>query len=423
MDSTGWLLFLLVILLALSAFFSSSETAFSTVNKIRLKTLADAGDRRAIRAIAITEDYDKTISTVLIGNNIVNIAASAIATVLALRFLDEQTAAAASTVVMTILVLIFGEVCPKTYAKANSERLSLLFSAPLHALMVLFTPFSRLLVGLTKLVVHASEDEDSSSVTEEELRYIIETTVEEGVLHEEESELLHSAMEFDDIRVQEILTPRVDLAAINVADDLQSILDFVIEERYSRIPVYEENIDKIIGVLHTRDLLEQLAVGKKPDIRSLLSECLYIHKNMKIAALLSEFKRTKINMAVVMDDYGGTMGIVTTEDILEELVGEIWDEDDEIISEFVPLGGGKFEVAGEYTIREFLDELNLPDDTIDSDSNTMGGWAMDMFGRIPDVGDSFQENAFTVTVKEVGDQRIVKLLVEYHPQEEQEEKS
>lgn len=399
-----------MILLALSAFFSASETAFSTVNKIRLKTLAEGGNKRAQKALSITEDYDRTISTILIGNNIVNIAASSIATILAIRFLNEQIAATVSTVAMTVLVLIFGEVTPKSYAKANAERLSFAFAGVMQVMTVVFTPFSKLLVGLTRLVTRASEA--SPSVTEEELKFIIDTTVEEGVLHEDESELLHSAIEFDDIKVQEILTPRVDMAAIDANDDPQSVLDFVLSERYSRIPVYEETIDKIIGVLHTRDFLEEMATGKSPDVRALLSECLYIHKTMKISALLSEFKRTKMNMAVVMDDYGGTMGIVTTEDILEELVGEIWDEDEEIVSEFTRLSQGRYEVAGEYSIRALLDDLDLDSDDIDTDSNTVGGWAMEMFGRIPDVGDTFTFENYCVTVLETDEQRIVKLRIE-----------
>jgi len=286
-------------------------------------------------------------------------------------------------------------------------------------LIVLFTPLSRLLVGLTRFVARTTAD--TPSVTEEELKYIIDTTVEEGVLHADESELLHSAIEFDDIKVQEILTPRVDVAAINVADDVPSVLDFVLSERYSRVPVYEESIDHIIGVLHTRDFLEELACGKTPDLRRLLSECLYIHRTMKISALLSDFKRTKINMAVVTDDYGGTMGIVTTEDILEELVGEIWDEDEEIVSEFTDLGGGRYEVAGEYSIRDLLDQLDLDENDLEAESNTVGGWAMECFGRIPEVGDSFQWRNFQITVLEIDEQRIVKLLFEVGEEEEEED--
>ncbi len=417
MDSTGWLCAALLVLLALSAFFSSSETAFSTVNRIRLKTLAEGGDIRARRALAITEEYDKALSTVLIGNNIVNIAASSIATVLCVRFIGGQAGPAVSTFTMTVLVLIFGEVTPKSYAKSNAERLALRFARPMRMLMVVFTPVSRLLVGLTKLAARTSAD--APSVTEEELKYIIDTTVEEGVLHADESELLHSAMEFDDIKVQEILTPRVDVAAINVADDVPSVLEFVLSERYSRMPVYEESIDHIIGVLHTRDFLEEIACGKTPDLRRLLSECLYIHRTMKISALLSDFKRTKINMAVVMDDYGGTMGVVTTEDILEELVGEIWDEDEEIVSEFSSLGGGRYEVAGEYSIRDLIDKLDLDEDEFEADSNTVGGWAMERFGRIPEVGDSFQWQNILVTVLEIDEQRIVKLLLEIGEEEEE----
>ncbi|MCI8441724.1 MAG: HlyC/CorC family transporter [Provencibacterium sp.] len=421
MDSTGWLCVSLALLLALSAFFSASETAFSTVNRIRLRTLADGGDRRAKRALLITEDYDKLISTILIGNNIVNISASSLATMLALRFLSAQMAPTVSTVAMTVLVLIFGEVTPKSSAKADAESFALRFSAPLYGVMVVLTPLSKLLVHLTRWVARQRGGEETPSVTEEELKYIIDSTVEEGVLHEDESELLHSAIEFDDIRVQEILTPRVDLAAIDVEEEPQAVLEFVVQERFSRIPVYEETVDHIIGILHTRDYLEQLATGKTPELRSLLSECLYIHKTMKISALLSEFKRKKINLAVVTDDYGGTMGIVTTEDILEELVGEIWDEDEEIVREFVPLGENRYEVAGEYTVREMLDELDMDPEEIETDSTTVGGWAMDELDRVPVTGDRFTYKNLEVTVREVDDQRIVKLLIEAKPEPEEQE--
>lgn len=411
MDSTGWLCIALVILLALSAFFSASETAYSTVNKIRLHTLAQIGNKRARKAITIIHDYDKLISTILIGNNIVNIAASSIATVLAIRFLPAQFAATVSTVAMTVLVLLFGEVTPKSYAKANAEKISLAFSSPMHMLLLFFTPFSKALVYITRMVTRASGSA-SPSVTEEELKYIIDTTVEEGVLHENESDLLHSAMEFNDIRVQEVLTPRVDVVAIDIDDDPICVRELVVSERYSRIPVYAGSMDKIIGVLYTRAYLEKLVVGEHPDVRGLLSECLYTHRTMRISSLLADFKRLKINMAVVMDDYGGTMGVVTTEDILEELVGEIWDEDEEIVSDFVQLSDGRYEVAGEYTVREMLDDLDMEDDAIDTESNTVGGWAMEMLGHIPNVGEIFRCGRFTVTVRKVDEQRIYKLLIE-----------
>ena len=412
MDSTGWLWITLIVLLALSAFFSSSETAFSTINRIRMKTLAASGDKRAQKALDVSEDHDRMISSILVGNNVVNIAAASIATLLATRFLGENLGAAVSTVVMTVLVLIFGEVSPKSYAKCNAERLALRFAGPLGFVIKLCTPATFLLTLLTNRTNRASHKDNGPSVTEEELKYIIETTVEEGVFKEDESELLQSAIEFDDIKVQEILTPRVDLVAVDVADDAQTVLEMVLAERFSRLPVYEESLDKIIGVLHTREFLEEMAAGKTPDVRSLLTECLYVHKNKKISSLLGDFKRTKINMAVVMDDYGGTMGIVTTEDILEELVGEIWDEDEEIVDEFVDLGEGRYEIAGELTVREMLEQLDLPEDLIDTDSNTVGGWVLDELGRIPEAGDSFTCSGLNVTVQQVEEQRVQKLLLE-----------
>ncbi len=416
---TGYVV--LVILLLLSAFFSASETAFSALNTIRLKNYVKEGNKKAKTALDIAENFDSALSTILIGNNIVNISSASLATILATQIWPNY-GAAISTVAMTVLVLILGEVLPKTYAKENSEAVALAVAKTLKALIWLFTPLVWVFKQLKKLIPRKKEQQEAPSVTEQELKYIIETIEGEGVLDEQESELVQSALDFNDITAQEILTPRVDMVAVDVADSPEEILETVLTQRFSRIPVYERSTDNIIGVLQSRDYLEARIRGEEKDIHEMLTECVYVHKTMRISALLNEFKKNKLHMAVVTDDYGGTMGIVTTEDILEELVGEIWDEDDEIKDDCVELAPGVFEVSGDLNLEEMFERMDYqPPKDFDSDYNTAGGWALEVLEHIPEEGESFQSDGLTVTVTELDDQRIVKLRVELPVEEKPEQ--
>lgn len=401
----------LVFLIAGSAFFSSVETAFSTVNQIRLHHMAEEGDKRAKAAISICGQFDRTLSTILIGNNIVNIAASSIATVFFTRYFP-QVGALVSTVVMTLLVLTFGEIIPKSWAKANSERLVLSSAGILHTIIVLFRPLSSVFVALTQRLNRSSSEENGQpSVTAEELKFIIDKIEQEGVLDPSESELVQSALDFDETIVSEILTPRVDLVAIDVDDPIEEVMEVVLRERFSRIPVYEKTIDNIIGVLQTRDLLEKQVRGEEINLRSILTECLYIPRRLSISELLSQFKRTKIHIAVVTDDYGGTMGIVTTEDIIEELVGEIWDEDDEVVEDLVASPDGSLIVSGDYNITDLLEELDMDPRSVDADYSTVGGWVLDELDHLPKAGEQFTFMDLLVTVLEVEEQRILKVRI------------
>lgn len=415
---------LLVILIALSAFFSASETAYTTVNKIRLQNYVDAGSKKAKTALFIAENYDRTLTTILIGNNIVNIGASSIATLLFVK-LFGPSGAAISTAVMTILILIFGEVLPKSFAKESSEKFALAFSRPLRILMTVFWPVVFLFIQLKKVAKHISpiKEEETPTVTEQELKFIVESIEDEGVLEKQESELVQHALEFDEKTVQEVLTPRVDMTTLDIEDDLQTNIGLVLTERFSRIPVCRGTSDRIIGILHTKDLLEALVRGDAIDLASMVQPAFFVYKTKKLSSLLADFKRNKTHVAIVTDDYGGTVGMVTMEDLLEELVGDIWDEDEEIIRDFIRIDSQHFLISGDLTIRELFDHLDLPFSNLESNHTSCGGWALEALGHIPQAGEAFQFKNMTLTIQEMDDQRVKKLSVYLAPQPEEEEKS
>ena len=415
---------LLVILIALSAFFSASETAYTTVNKIRLQNYVDAGSKKAKTALFIAENYDRTLTTILIGNNIVNIGASSIATLLFVK-LFGPSGAAISTAVMTILILIFGEVLPKSFAKESSEKFALAFSRSLRILMTVFWPVVFLFIQLKKVAKHISpiKEEETPIVTEQELKFIVESIEDEGVLEKQESELVQHALEFDEKTVQEVLTPRVDMTTLDIEDDLQTNIGLVLTERFSRIPVCRGTSDRIIGILHTKDLLEALVRGDAIDLASMVQPAFFVYKTKKLSSLLADFKRNKTHVAIVTDDYGGTVGMVTMEDLLEELVGDIWDEDEEIIRDFVRIDSQHFLISGDLTIRELFDHLDLPFSNLESNHTSCGGWALEALGHIPQAGEAFRFKNMTLTIQEMDDQRVKKLSVYLAPQPEEEEKS
>ena len=413
-----------VVLLLLSAFFSSTETAFSSVSKIRLKNLADNGNKKAKTALYVAERYSKALTTILVGNNIVNIANSALATVFFVNIFGEAQGTVISTVVITIVVLIFGEVLPKNIAIDNAEKICITFAPVLKFLMVLLTPLSIILMGINKLYkkLARNSNHQEPSVTEDELKYIIESIEEEGVLEQQESELVQSALEFDEKTAEEILTPRVDMVAIDIDDPVEEITELVLKERYSRIPVYRDNIDKIIGVLHTRDYLEALINNnEKPNIEGIIQPARFIYKTKKLSALLADFKYNKIHLAVVTDDYGGILGIVTMEDLLEQIVGEIWDEDEEVEKMSLKISDNKYEVSGDMPISDMLELFDKPTKYIETESNSVGGWALEQLANIPEPGEQFTYKELEITIREVLDQRILSMIIVYTPSEAEED--
>ncbi|WLR51687.1 hemolysin family protein [Bacillus tianshenii] len=404
-------LILLMSLILLSAFFSSAETAFSSVNKIRLKHFADEGKRGGKKALYIAENFDNALSTILIGNNIVNIAAASISAKLATDLFGASKGLLVSTFVMTVLVLIFGEILPKSLAKENSESYSLVISGVLFFLIKILTPINFFFLKLKMLVSkYFSKKEGMPSVTEEEIKVMLEISEEEGVIDKNERELLHRSMDFDDILTGEALTPRIDITAIEVNQSIEEIKQIFFEERYSRIPVYEEHIDNIIGVLSEKEFFTHLLKYNEANVRELIREPLFVVESTKISTLLPTLQKNKVHMAIVLDEFGGTAGLITLEDVLEEIVGEIWDEQDEKISSMTRINENVYKFDSQYQIDDFADlmDISLPD----SSYHTLGGWVIENLEAIPTQGDSFEYENLKVVIDEVENRRVRKIKVE-----------
>ena len=402
------------VLVAFSAFFSSAETAVNSCSRPRLQNMLEKEIKGSDKALKFLDEYDKTITTLLIGNNIVNIAASSIAAILCTKIWGNY-GAAISTGLLTLLILTFGEIIPKCYAKQNSELLLTRFSGVVYILMVLLTPLSLMFIKINAFALKITGSKDETpSFTEDELKYIIESSEEEGVLEEAESEMVQSALEFDEKTVLEILTPRVDVVFIDVNDDVDEIKKTISSERFSRIPVYEDNIDNIIGILYTRDYLEALTNGKTPNIRELMQPPYFVYKTRKLSALLADFKRKRIHIALVADEYGGILGIATMEDLLEELVGEIWDEDEEIEQQYKKLSDNCYEVSGDMQVEDLLELFEIPEKEVDTDSMSVGGWVFEKLGIIPKKNQTLELNGLQIKVAEIEDNRINKLIIKGH---------
>ena len=411
----------IIILICLSAFFSSSETAVTASNRLKIKAKAEDGDKRAKTALKLINEYDRTISTILVGNNIVNIVATSLATVLATSIWKLHGALIA-TVVMTVLVLVFGEILPKSLAKTNAEGMLLAIAKILRFITRVLLPISIIFAGVRAVVVRKDDSEEKKpSYTEDELKVIMDEVQDEGVLEEVERELAQNALDFDDIEVGEILTPRVNLIAVDIEKGVEKIKEAVLDEKYTRIPVYRESIDTIIGIINAKDFLSALVTNENVDIESLLQEPMYLPDTMKISAALSAMQKDKVQLAIVTDQYGGTAGIVTMEDILEELVGEIWDEHDEVLQLIEPLSDISFRVNGNMDTGDMLDAIDFNGEEIESRYNTVGGWATEVLGKIPEPGEWFEHENLRIEIEEVEDNRVVFVKVEYTSSPEEEE--
>lgn len=403
-----------------SAFFSGTETAFSTVNQVRLKSYADSGSKKAKRAktaLYICDNYDKTITTILIGNNIVNLGGSSLATVLCMNIWGDMGAAIA-TGATTFLVLTFGEIIPKCIGKESSETIALYTAGILRVFMFVLYPIALFFIGLKSIVIKMLRiKNDAPSVTEDELKYIINSIEEEGVLEQQEKELVQSALDFDEKTAFEILTPRVDMTAVDIDSDYETMKKTILEERFSRIPVYQGNYDNIIGIIHSRDFLEEMAMSIKPNIKKLIQPAQFVYKNQRLSDILTEFRKNKHHMAIVIDEYGGTLGLITMEDLLEEIVGEIWDEDEEEEKLFTKIEDGTYKVSGDMPLEEVFGLFGVSTRNLDTDSITIGGFFLDKKGEIPKAGDSLEIDDLKITVMEIEDQRIITLLVGYSDKE------
>lgn len=410
-----------VLLLFCAAFFAVSETAFASCPKSRIKAAAERGDGRAKTALFILDDFDKAISTLLICTNIVHIATASIVTV-AVTKLWGLSAVSVSTIITTIVVFFAGEMLPKSLAKKYSEPLALATGPILRFLMKVFSPLSALLTWIGQSAAKLTADENPVSVTEDELYDIIEDMTEDGSLNEEQGELISSALQFGEVTVESVLTPRVDLVAVDISSSLEDILTVIKGTNHSRLPVYQGSIDNIIGVLQIRKFIKAyLRLGKNLDIKPLMDEVFFIHQSTNIDELLPVMSKRKLNMAVVTDNYGGTLGIVTVEDILEELVGEIWDEDDVVEESYVDLGDGVYLVDADESVSDVFEKLGFedPEENEELVNTLLGEWAYEQFPSIPKVGDSFTYHQVQVTVASMIHNRIMKLKVALLPEEKE----
>ena len=412
MEDGSWILVgVLVVLVALSAYFSGTETAFSSLNRIRMKNLADNGNKKAALALKLEANYDKLLSTILIGNNIVNIASASISTVVFVGFLGDM-GVPISTVVMTVVVLIFGEISPKSLAKQNAESFAMASAPVLRVIMVLFTPLNFLFMQWKKLLNRLFRPKEDSGITGEELLTIVDEVENEGNIDAHEGELIRAAIEFDDRSVEDILTPRVEMAAVDEESPADEVKELFLSEGYSRLPVYRDTVDTIVGVIHEKELYA--AVHESVPWQSKMQEPLCVPTGMKISDLLRQLQQAKSHLAIVVDEFGGTCGLVTMEDILEELVGEIWDEHDEVEEDFRRIDDTCVEADGGARMEDLFDLLGLKEEC---EALTVSGWAMQELGAVPQEGDVFEYGGLLrATIISVENRRAQRVLVTRLPE-------
>lgn len=408
MENGSISLIIIIICVMMSAYFSATETAFSSLNKIRIKNMAEKGNKKAALVMKLSENYDSLLSTILIGNNIVNISCASLATVLFVKWLGNDAGPSVSTAVTTVIVLIFGEVSPKSIAKEAPEKFAM-FSAPfLRILTVLFTPFNFLFKQWKKLLSKVFKSEEDKGITEEEFLSIVEEAEEDGGINEQESMLIQNAIDFTEQEAIDVLTPRIDIIGIPTTATKEDIAQIFAETSYSRLPLYEDTIDHIVGIIYHKDFHNHIYNTDK-DISEIVRPAIFVPQSKKIGVLLKELQQKKSHIAVVLDEYGGTVGIVTLEDILEELVGEIWDEHDEINLDIEKRSDNEYIVSGNANLEKVLDSLGVEVDEEHLNVLTVNGWLMDLLGRPPKVKDSIQYKNFTVTVLETEENHVEKV--------------
>ncbi|MCM1546679.1 MAG: hemolysin family protein [Clostridiales bacterium] len=405
------IIFLVVVIVCiiLSGYFSATETAFTAINKIRLRAKAEDGDKGAKRVLRLADNYDRLLTTILIGNNVVNILASSLFTLLLIALIkDEGLATTLSTVILTVVVLIFGEISPKTLAKEFPEGFAR-FSAPvINVLAYVLIPFTFLFGLWKKLLLKIFKHKEDNTITDDELKIMVEEAEQEGGINAQESDLIRSAIEFNDLEAKDILVPRVDVEAVDCNTPLDEVDKIFMETRYSRLPVYKDSIDNIVGILHEKDFIKQRG-DKNFSLEKVAKPTVFVVSTTKISAVLQQLQKSKSHMAVVSGEFGDTVGIITMEDILEELVGEIWDEHDEVLSDVTQISETEYKVLGSTTVNDLCEYFDLGD--IDSDSATVGGWVIDMLGKVPDTGDELTYKNLQITVAKTEFRRITELKV------------
>lgn len=411
----------IVVLVLFSGFFSATETAFSSVNRTKLKLKAQGGNKSAQNALNLLDKFDKLLSTILVGNNLVNITLSVLFNNIFESVIpDPAVSGIVSVAVSTIIVLTFGEITPKMVAKENSERICMAFGYPIRAIMIILYPITLIFAGLKFLLKKIFKSHDDDKITEEELLSMVEEAGEDGSLDSQERELISSAIEFDDCEVADILVPRVNVIAVPTNMAMDKIKSIFLEYNYSRLPVYKDSIDQIVGMIHNIDFFTALEKGEK-NIKGYITPVAVATEHMKISALLKSMQRQKVHMAVVVDEYGGTLGIVTLEDILEELVGEIWDEHDEVINYFTKVDEQNYLVDGRAELDDFFKQFDIDENETEKfDSQTVSGWVIEQFGEIPKKSQSFEYKNLTIVVNKLTARKIIEIKVHINPVPEDE---
>lgn len=410
MDSDTIPIIIIIFCLILSAFFSATETAYSSLNRLNVKSKAEKGNKRAKLVLRLTDNYDSLLSTILIGNNIVNIASASLATVLFVKNLGGEMGPTISTVVMTVVVLVFCEVSPKSIAKESAEKFAM-FSAPfVNILVIIFTPLNFVFKLWKNLLSKIFKSKEDTGITDEEILYMVEEAEQDGGIDEQESELIRSAIEFTEQEAIDILTPRIDITAVSTEATKEEISKIFAETGYSRLPVYEDTIDHITGIIYEKDFHNYVYRTEKK-IKDIIKPAIFVPRSKKISSLLRELQQKKSHIAIVLDEFGGTVGIVTLEDILEELVGEIWDEHDEVSNDITIKSEDVFEAQGNTSLDRLFEFLDIDATDEELQTVTINGWLMDSLERVPKVGDFIEYKGFTVKVIRMDENRIEKVEI------------
>ncbi len=401
----------LVILIALSAFFSSAETSFVTVSQIKMRSLAEAGNRSAARVLKITSDSSKMLSAILIGNNLVNISASSLATTLTLS-LWGNAAVSITTGLLTLIILIFGEISPKTFATAYAEKIALLYSGPVRVLMVVLTPVIFVINFIAKGVLRIigfNPNKHKTSITEDELRTMVDVSREEGVIETEEHEMISNVFDFGESQAKDVMIPRIDMTSVSVDSTFDEIVEVFRQDKYTRLPVYEKSVDNVIGIINVKDLL--LCEDKSAfSVRNILRKPYYTYEFKHISELMDELKKTSNNFTIVVDEYGSTVGMITLEDLLEEIVGEIRDEyDEDEEDEIIQLNDNEYIISGTTRLNDLEDIINLPKLDEDEDYDSISGFIVSQLGRLPQDGDEVNLENQKLVVDECDKYRIIKI--------------
>ena len=414
----------IIICIYMSGYFSSTEIALTSVNEVRMENEAEDGNKRAQKVLRILDKFDNALSAILIGNNLVNIAASALTSVFMLLLMGTDKWTFIGTIVVTILVIIFGETIPKITAKMTANTTAMKNSSVIWMMMTVLKPFIALIVWLVELITSSMKDESEEPDDEEsveELHSIIDTAEDEGVIDADQSEIVQAAIDFSSISAFEVMTARVDIDAINVEDSVEEILAEIEDSPYTRFPVYEDSIDNIIGTLHLNHLLRAMSEDEDVDLRSLLMPPCFVYKTMKLPKVLNTLKSAKQHLAVVTDEYSGTLGVISMEDVLEQIVGDIWDETDEVEPEIIRADETSFEVDGDMIIDDFLELTGINSEEFDYMSDTIGGFCIEYLEKFPKAGDHFTYEDYEIYVEEVDDRRVTRVLAKRIPRDAAEE--